>query len=59
MLPKSPNYDKRCFAYCGDDRCDCDAHPNHSALLALRPQRPTADETSQPRFFPSRIPRQE
>lgn len=57
ILPDfGPDDRKRCFAYCGDERCNCGAAIESLILQAMRP---TDEELSAPRFFPSRIGRQE
>jgi hypothetical protein len=40
--------DKRCFTYCGDDRCDCEANPTFSGS-------PTMSEAIGPRPLPQRL----
>jgi hypothetical protein len=55
--------EKYCLAYCGDDRCNCQAKPRLDGLLAdfreYLAKDPDPEELARPRFLPSRIGRSE
>lgn len=71
ICPPRTDEGKRCFTFCGEDRCDCGAvtafivsdisarFGEELARLMRPPERPSAEDLAKPRFFPSRIGRTE